>query len=491
MQANGILYLPPKPYSATIFEMRDGSTAMGTWPAAPDVPDEVLSYRQNLTALVQGDKFNPYGRTWWGGTPKGWADNIHTTRSGVCITKDDFVGYFYGVDISAEVLAQAMLIGHCAYGVHLDMNPGLAGFEFYNVAPANTWTPLGRPIQGDWEYEGTFRELPEFKFRARRMIRGMQQQNFPQYIHRDNRDFFYLTQRPVLPGADLPTPAAPKQAGEGAWRTKGLPQHGFPYAMAIAWTRPDAAHPDVKVHAVRVDPRTVRPAGSAGTTAETPTVISFVGGGKAPHAGELGLWLGNGVFLIGAAPPEDSAAAHQPASPVAAGVPLASPAAATARVAVGVHDEDGMLEWAELFPDVHADAKTAQILDRLLERSGCSMRMLVPGGEARALLGGTLDPNGEPGTPAGTISTARLVRGAPPGAHLIFETTPVVVPAIWQPLQSQRVRYFRRPTKEKPPDAGAPAPSPPKPEPPGGDARGTPGPGTSTGSPTSAPQAPK
>jgi hypothetical protein len=473
MQANGIQYLPPKPYAATILEMRDGSTAMGTWPAVPDVPDDVLSYRQNLTALVQGDKFNPYGRTWWGGTPKGWADNIHTTRSGVCTTKENYVGYFWGTDISAEVLANSMLIARCAYGVHLDMNPGLAGFEFYNVQTQATFRPLGRPIQPDWEYEGTFRELPEFKFRARRMIKGMQQQNFPQYIHRDGRDFFYLTQRPVLPGADLPHVGLT----EGAWRVKGLPQHGFPYAMAIASTRLDSSRPDLRVRALRVDPRTVRPAGSLGTTADTPTVVSFIGGGKPPHAGELGLWETGNVFTITAAT-SDASGGPEGATPLASGVALSSPQAKTAKVGVGVHDEDGMLEWIELAEGVHPDETTAKLIDKLLEKSGCTSRMLVLG-DARALLGGTLDVSGDPTTPAGTASTARLVRAPAPGAHLAFESTPVVPPGVWQPLQNQRVRYFRKPPKSGgSADAGAPKPAEPTPPSPDGsgptgDSRGT------------------
>jgi hypothetical protein len=466
MEANGIVYLPPKPYAATILEMRDGSTTMGSWPKNTDVPDEVLSYRQNLTALVQDDKFNPYGRVWWGGTPKGWADNIHTTRSGTCITKDDFVGYFWGADLSAEVLAAAMLGARCAYGVHLDMNPGLAGFEFYNVQTASSFKALGRPIQADWEYEGMFRELPEFKFRARRMIKGMQQQNFPQYIHRDGRDFFYLTQRPVLPGAELPAPATPKRPDEGQWRVKGLPQHGFPYAMAIASTRPDPTRPDIRVRALRLDPRTVRPAGSAGTSAETPTVVSFLGGGKPPRSGEVGLWLASGMFTIGAAPETKDAV------PLAQGVPLATPAAKSARIGVGVHDEDGMVEWIELAPDVRADDTTAKILDKHLESAGCSMRMLVTG-EARALLGGTLDIAGDPAAPpSANLGLARLVRGAPPGAHLAFADTPVVPPAVWQPLQNQRVRYFRKPPKPSAsPDAGAPStPAEATPSDPGGAA---------------------
>ena len=32
MQADGVLYLPPKPYAATVIEMRDGTTAFAAWP---------------------------------------------------------------------------------------------------------------------------------------------------------------------------------------------------------------------------------------------------------------------------------------------------------------------------------------------------------------------------------------------------------------------------------------------------------------------------
>ena len=47
-----------------------------------------------------------------------------------------------------------MLDARCAYGIHLDMNPGHAGFEFYDVAPEGKLAPLGRPMQNDWEAEG-------------------------------------------------------------------------------------------------------------------------------------------------------------------------------------------------------------------------------------------------------------------------------------------------------------------------------------------------
>jgi hypothetical protein len=459
MQADGVLYLPPKPYAASVLEMRDGTTGFGSWPEKSDVPDEVLSYRQNLTALIDHGEFNPWKREWWGGTPKGWKDNIHTTRSGICLTKEHFVGYFYGVDVSAEVLAQGMLLGHCDYGVHLDMNPGLAGFEFYNVQPSNNWTPLGRKLQDDWEFEGTIKELPAFNFRARRMIKTMHHMNFPQYIQRDGRDFFYLTQRPVLPGAELAgQPAAsagPKREGEeGTWRVKGLPQHGFPYALAITSLHPDAEHANIKVRALRIDPRTVAPVGAKATDANTPTIVSFV----APRAGgsarvERRAWMANGVFLVGSSAPSPDA------TTLADGVAPTSPAAAAARAAVGVQDEDGMLNWIELAADVPASAAAAKAMDALLLQAGCSSRMLVTG-NAQALLGGTLDLDAQPIDLAALGPTAaRLVRDKAPGADLVFDT-PVVTPAVWQALQAQRVRYFRRiPTKTAPTSKAPPVPA--------------------------------
>ncbi len=457
MQADGVLYLPPKPYAATVLEMRDGSTAFGSWPEKSDVSDDVLSYRQNLTALIDHGEFNPWKREWWGGTPKGWKDNIHTTRSGICLTKENYVGYFYGVDISAEVLAQGMVLARCEYGVHLDMNPGLAGFEFYDVQPAKSWTPLGRKLQEDWEFEGTFKELPEFKYRARRMIKGMQHMNFPKYIQRDGRDFFYLTQPPVLPGAELPVAAAagqapPREAGEGEWRVKGLPQHGFPYAVAITALHPDAEYPEIKVRALRIDPRTVVPAGSRGTTADTPTIVTFV----APRTAGVGnverrAWFANGVFLVGTNEPGADA------TTLGDGVTVASPTSGTARAAVGVQDEDGMLDWVELAPDVPASAAAAKAMDALLARAGCSSRMLVTG-DSHALLGGTLDLTGQPIEAAIGATAGRLVRDAAPGAELAFDT-PVVPPAIWQPLQAQRVRYFRKPGKKAAPASSGALPA--------------------------------
>ena len=448
MQADGVLYLPPKPYAATVMELRDGTTAFGSWPglapgmtsiAGMTVPDDVLSYRQNLTALIEHGKVNPWGRTWWGGTPPGWQDNIHTTRSGICLTKERFVGYFYGADVSADALARAMLAARCDYAVHLDMNPGLVGFELYDVEPASTYKPLARPLQADWEHEGTFEALPQFRYRARRMIRGMVEQNFPAYIHLDGRDFFYLTRRPLLPGRDLDALAPPAQTGEGAWRTKGLPQHGFPFALATTWVRVPGRE-DVKLRVVRLDPRALAPAGSTGTDEKTPTIALFTSPPTSLGGSALSFSpASDGSFSIGAARSPD-------AFVLAATRPLdAEPPA----VVAGIDDEEGMLAWLELPPGVAPDARTRAAMTRVLDALGCRVRAAVV--TSRVALGGSLDAAGDP-LPPPTGTVARLVRVTRPAARLYFDT-PVVGPGTWQPLQMQRVRYFNRPKPAG--DAGA------------------------------------
>ncbi len=458
MQVSGVLYLPPKAYAATVMELRDGTTAFGAWPKRPneqlagDVPDEVLSFRQNMTALVQNDKYNPWGRAWWGGVPPGWHDAVHTTRSGLCITKEGFVAYFWGSEIGPEPLGRAMLVARCAFGIHLDMNPGLAGFEFYNMQPASTFQPLGRPLQADWEYEGTLKDMPEFKFRARRMIKSMGHIQFPRYIGRDGRDFFYLTARTVLPGAPI-EPDVP-------WRVKGLPQHGFPYAMAITALKLPAPS-EKRVRVLRLDPRTVRidaaagvPAGAdGGAPAEGQVVAVFgrpargPGGARdagAAHADKADrkLFLGSHVFSIGKT-------GSPGAVPLADVAPAGGPIAAEARAAVGISDEDGMLQWIELLPEDKADAAAAEQMLELLRKTGCSARGLVTS-DVRAYPGGALDIGAEPAAPSAVV--ARLVRSPAPGAKLAFESTEIVPQPVWQPLQSQKVKW--RPTLA-PPDKPA------------------------------------
>jgi hypothetical protein len=444
MMGDGIVYLPPKPYAATVAAMRDGSTGFGEWPADEGIPPEILGYRQNLTVLVKDEKFNPYGRTWWGGTPPGQTDKVHSVRTGICLTRENFIAYFYGTEIAAEVLAQAMIRARCKFGIHLDMNVGHTGLEFYRVAPASELGPVGRPLQTDWEAEGPVPGLEGWNFRGRRMIRGMPLMNFPRYIHREARDFFYLTLRHMLPGADLPG-AAPT---EGHWQTRGLPQHGFPFAVAITSLHPDPARQDFSVQLLKVDPRVVAPQGAPDVAPNAPAVVVFSSIARSKSAHPT-LSLAKGAFFISSDPPEGATELFSGLTPAEAAQLRG------ANAAVGIADDDGMLLYAEASPVPDA----AQLLDQLLARLGCSSRMAL----AHALtpaLGGTTSLAGDAVAPT-DVATVRLVRREAPSAHSIFEDTPVVSPEVWQPLQMRRVRYFKKPapaasssasaTPEKPP----------------------------------------
>jgi hypothetical protein len=83
------------------------------------------------------------------------------------------------------------------------------------------------------------------------------------------------------------------------------------------------------------------------------------------------------------------------------------------------------------------------------------MRMMLAG-DARALLGGSLDAAGGALPTAPPPAAVRLVRAQAPDAHPFFEDTALVDIEVWRPLQAKRVRYFYKPT----PSASASA-SPP------------------------------
>lgn len=424
MMADGVVYLPPKPYAATVAVLRDGSTAFGTWPLDQTIPEQVLSYRQNMTVMVLDETWNPYNRTWWGGTPPGWADKTHTVRTGICLTKERFIAYFYGADLSPEALSQAMVQARCQFGIALDMNAGHSGLEFYKVAPAAEVEPM-KALQLDWQQEGDVPSMEGWRFRSRRLIRGMGLMNFPRYIKREGRDFFYMTLRHVLPGANVAPVVQPASKGEGEWRVKGLPQHGFPYALAVTELRPDASKPDVSVRLLKIDPRTV----SAATKDKANKVVAVMDAGPADKGDSL--WHSAGAFSISAAPPV----------PDAVRVATAEPASATAVAAVGVQDDGGMLIYAETKGGAAIDGK---VLDALLKRLGCGSRILL-NKPLTVALGGDTSLAGEAVHAPSGPNAVRLTRVEAAGGRRFFVDTPIVPFDVWYPLQQKRIRYFKKP----------------------------------------------
>jgi hypothetical protein len=413
MMGDGVVYLPPKPYAATVATTRDGSTVFGTWPVDPAIPGDMLSYRQNMTPLVIDGKYNPYGRTWWGGTPPDWEDKTHTTRTGMCLTREGFVGYFYGNDLSPNALAQAMIQARCAYGLALDMNAGHSGLEFYKVAPAADLGELGRPIDRSWERTGDVPGMEGWSFRAKRLISSMGLMHFPRYIKREGRDFFYLTLRHVLPGAPL--------AEASPWQVESLPQHGFPYALA----RTELTIEGKKSRVLAIDPRMVT-ATRERAVANAPVVAAI--GALPPRDGDRVIWSTPDAFSIDETPPTS------PAARVAAGPLLADQKAL--RAAIGVQDAAGMLLYVEVEGEVSGPALAA-----MLAAAGCSEAIALDAPLALAL-GGDTALGGSAVRLEGETTT--LWRKESAAGRQIFPDTPVVPLDVWHPLQSRRIRYFKK-----------------------------------------------
>lgn len=427
MLAEKVLYLPPKPYAATVAVLDDSSTAFGTWPTSPEVPSNLISFRQNLTPLVQDGKPNPYKRHWWGGVPVGWEHESRTVRSALCLTREHFIAYLYGAGIDASQLIQAAMTAHCSYAVHLDMNAGHTGLEFYRAGPAGTLPAIARPLDPMWEARGEVPDMNGWEYLGRRMIKYMGLMNFPRYIDRESRDFFYLTLRHILPGSPLPPRLKASSGQAAAWSVTNLPQYGWPYAIAQATVAPEPARPDTLVHLLKLDARMLAPGGPG--DAEQTVVMLPLADAKAPRS----CWFTPSGFVIAENRPAPSAVR------IAGGFRADEPESHGARAAVAV-DEGSMLLYAEIAA-APVPGQDRLLLARLLSGVGGRQILLLrePLGVA---IGGKRDLAGQP---VAMLPGLRLVRSDAPGARRIFEDTPVVSPGVWAPLQRKRVELNKGP----------------------------------------------
>jgi hypothetical protein len=416
--AEGTLFLPPKPWGATIAVLEDGRTGFGSWPGqGTQIPAEVSEFRQNLTSLVEDGVFNPYRRTFWGGNvPGAPPGESHTARTGLCMTRESAVAFFWGRGLTERSLADAMLAARCTYGVHLDMNGANTGFEFLRVTRAAETPPLRRRIVTDHESEGPVPSAPRFTYRARRMVRGMDEMGFPRYIKRDPRDYFYLMLRAVLPGAPLRTVVQPALPGEGRWQVSGLGDAPFPWPMARTRVRPDGSQPERWVNVVRVDPGRVRWSAADGT----PALAQVVEAPGAPPSTHAITWRdGRWVVVEG--------------TEGVAGQRLGEGVAATRGACV---DRDGWLVYAV------ADRAAGGLIARAMDLAGCGAdRLALPVTTALALnptrdvAGAAVDPRAAP------RFALRLRDNA--GAVRVFPEVLPVPQRVWWDAQHRRVRYQR------------------------------------------------
>lgn len=427
MMENRRIQLPPKPYAATVATYPDGNAGFGTWPASdgmPVIPAEMDAFRQNLTPLIIDGKYNPYQRDWWGGVPEGWTEETRTVRSGLCLTVEGYMGYFYSLGITPEGLGRAMKAARCSYGIHLDMNAGHAGFEFYRVARAGSLPELGRPLDAMWEAKGKVHGVPGWEFLSRLLIRKMPLMGFPRYLDLNTRDFFYLTQRALLPGPDVP-PFDPVFTEDGKWQVVDTGVPDWPPAATLTTlhvtdpkSSPGLATPSYTI--TRIDPKQLQVSDD-----KQRAHLGLVT--KRPNT-PLSVAFGNGTGQV-------TALATSP-TPTAA----------------GCIDKEGMLVLFDVAAPGVADPAALQSLFLRLQ---CATALADNGGMRL-----TLPHNGNvPPLPSGVGApavqgTVWLTHVPLKGAKRIFEDTPVLHPNKWAILQRKAVPF----------GPGAQLPPPPQPQ---------------------------
>ncbi len=441
MMADGRVYLPPKPWAATVAVFDDGHVGMGSWPgpqdrragydearAVAEIPAGMVAFRQNLTSLVEDGRFNPWNRWWWGAAPKQQSEQTLTQRSALCITREGFMLYAWGDSASPEALGAALVAARCVRAMHLDMNAGHSGMEFYNVIAPNE-ERLPPEKRTAFRTESSLSELPGYVLRARKAVTSMGMA-LPRYIHPDPRDYFYLTIKPGLSGSAL--------AGPATFSSRDLPHAGWPPAFARATQD--------NVRLLRIDPARA-----------TPLV-------EAPAGGQLVL-----AELRGATrePRLDDFVLHAEKTPLGSrwrvGVPpqgaevfLRAPQLgpdAVAHAALGV-DPAGLLLYAE------TDDNKPGVLHQALAAVGVKAALWLPNDTRLGLKfrEGVLGIDGrsrlrEPVAHGRPLVS--FIASSVPAAEVLFPDNAPMPYARWAHLQDQRVRYFRtsEPTSRAPAEA--------------------------------------
>ncbi len=272
MKARGRLIREPMKWAATVAKDRSGRLMFGTWERGDKkVPPDIVSFRQNLAPLIEDDVINPLKNRYWGLAVRNQRERIHIVRSGICFTKEGHGAYVWGKAVSLETLARAMKIARCQYGMQMDINRTNASLEWYRIVKRSTvkGKPPRRMQRGGRKSWGLVPGTKDWVFYARSWLPGMYTRPFPRYIRRDWRDFFYLSLKTVLPGANLRPVVQPARSGEGVWSVSGLPQGKAPFPARIATTfiRPDVQRPAAVVQLVKLDPRRLGYRASTGGSA--------------------------------------------------------------------------------------------------------------------------------------------------------------------------------------------------------------------------------
>jgi hypothetical protein len=442
MMSSGRVYLPPKPWAATIAVYDNGRVKMGSWLPPPEgvrnyyskwaidqIPDGMVEYRQNLTSVVEDGTYNPWERWYWGAAPKNAESQTYIDRSGVCLTERGYFAYFWGRSMGPKQLGKAMLAARCVRGMHLDMNLRHTGFEFYNVEPKGEQEPLEKDLTSS-QYEGPVPHTDgEYQVRAREAVKSMAPRRFPRYLRRDPRDFFYLMLKPTLPGPHLQAGASAPE-GAGKFSTEGLPHAGWPHAFARTFL---GGSEGKRTWLVRIDPRrTVF--GPMSRRSNTGRVLGYLtqGARLARRRGPVALYAIDETvgWKYGMGEPPEGAKILVSGKPVEPGT--------KAGAALGV-DRNGFLVYAERQPD------EAVGLHERLQQAGAAKAIALPPGVRLAF---SLDgKHVAPDAYEREVELARAMpifaRRQPMQGEVLFPDVEPRPYAVWARLQDARVRYFK------------------------------------------------
>jgi hypothetical protein len=284
MMVDKKVLLRPREYGATAGSWADGRTAFGTWEPRAPIPDDLTHYRQNLTPLIEDGVFNPYRRRTWG-WHKNVAGAVHgmTIRSSLCYTYDGFIMYLYSEFQNEHGLANTLFHVGCRYAIHLDMNKGHTGFEFYKLLGESVSFPTAE-----------YKEVDGLTFRGTSLHPTARHMKAPtRYLGVDYRDFFYLQLRDVLPGPNLAsTPGTTSNEDgpgiSGQWAIDGV-MHNAEFPPRVAWTtlRAKALPPSAdtsngasdqspSIEIIQLDQTSVRLAKTSGNISPTETLMLSV-----------------------------------------------------------------------------------------------------------------------------------------------------------------------------------------------------------------------
>ena len=262
------------------------------------------------------------------------------------------------------------------------------------------------------------------RFRSRRLFRNMQLMHFPRYAKRQMRDFFYLSERTVLPGRPLAGAFEPEGA-EGRWQLPQPVATGFPYSIATTWLRPRTTRPEAKVRLMQLDLQFVDLVDADRVPDGTVLALALPEpSGAAPQSPAPALWVSpaSARAAIAEAPPagEDW---HRllPAGP-----------ARRARAAWGIVDGH-VAVYGEVVTARRAGADFELVAEQL-RRLGAEQVMPAP--EMRLAIGGATDLAGHPSRATGRFTSTRyFVRRERLASRPLFPETPVVAYEHWKPLQ--------------------------------------------------------